>query len=187
MFLFRFPTFWHLCFALLFSGMKLKNYVVQKLYSSFSFQGRFEIPWLESLGLANQREETTCHWNACTSSVIYLWKGQESQVVTVEVYFPLCTTSRPALAMRSAVQMDGWERSEAITSCWFVFSHPFPCCEGKTANKGGRSVVTMNYYSFTGAVTLWTVFYCCCCFCLQSGKRCLGLSYHHYYQHAFSS
>lgn len=64
------------------------------VFQSFSCQGRFETPWLESLGFANQREETTCHWNVYTSKVITCERDKEGQIVTSK-FVSHCKVSFP--------------------------------------------------------------------------------------------
>lgn len=55
----------------------------------------------------------------------------------------------------SVKQMGGLERSEAITHCLFVFSHLFPCWDGKRVWKWGMVFSVWNITVSPWAVTPW--------------------------------
>lgn len=82
----------------------------------------------------------------------YLWNGQGRSSFNIYIDFPLQGVvpfqplPRKALAIKSAKQMDGSSVVRpSSNACWFVFSHPFSCCEGKEVEKGG------------GALSLWAI------------------------------
>lgn len=142
--------FGHLCYTLLFSGMLLKIDVFQ----SFSFKGRFETPWLESLGFANQREETTCHWNVYPSNVITCERDKEGQVLTSKLVSH-CKVSFPFHHFQGDYLpwdlLSRWICGSVVRSSHAadLFSHILSPVVRERECGRGQSVVTLNYYSFT--------------------------------------